>query len=144
MKGITIDTYRTYCRRKGRPEPTEDDLRNITQAEWSEIFKTMYWDRWQADSINNQSVANILVDWVWASGVYGIKIPQRILGVDQDGIVGPATLRVLNSTDPAALFANIRNERVAFVERIVQISPSQSRFIRGWLNRINDFKFVDR
>jgi hypothetical protein len=23
----------------------------------------------------NQSIANLLVDWVWTSGIYGIKFP---------------------------------------------------------------------
>ena len=27
-------------------------------------FKKLYWDKWKADSIKNQSVADILVDWV--------------------------------------------------------------------------------
>ena len=38
--------------------------------------------------LKDQNVANILVDWVWASGAYGIKIPQRVLGVDVDGRSG--------------------------------------------------------
>lgn len=101
----------------------------------------MYWDRWQADRIANQSLANILVDWVWASGVWGIKIPQRLLGVAQDGIVGPVTLAHLAAQDPAEFFALVHAERLKFVDDIVRRKPSQVRFIRGWKNRINEFKF---
>lgn len=68
----------------------------------------MYWDRWQADRIENQSVANILVDWVWASGVHGIKRPQKILGVTVDGIVGDKTIAALNAMDPMSLFFKIK------------------------------------
>jgi hypothetical protein len=32
-------------------------------------LKSLYWDKWKADQIKSQSVANILVDWVWASGI---------------------------------------------------------------------------
>ena len=32
--------------------------------------------------------ANTLVDWLWCSGAWGIKIPQKILGLKVDGIVG--------------------------------------------------------
>lgn len=106
-----------------------------------EIFKTMYWDRWQADRITNQSVANILVDWVWASGVHGIKIPQRLLGVLEDGVVGEKTLAALNAQNPAQFFELIKAERIRFVEDIVRRKPDQARFIKGWKNRINEFRF---
>jgi len=49
MKGVTIATYTAYCAKKGWPNPTLSQLRNITKAEWEEIFKTMFWDRWKAD-----------------------------------------------------------------------------------------------
>lgn len=44
-------------------------------TQWEEIFKTMYWDKWKADIIRSQSVANMLVDWLLGSGVHAIKIP---------------------------------------------------------------------
>lgn len=87
-KGVTIGTFRDYRKRKGLPAPTVDDLKNISESEWHEIFKSLYWDRWKADYILNQSVANILVDWVLGFEVRGIMRPQKILGVDADGIVG--------------------------------------------------------
>ena len=37
-------------------------------------------------------VANTLVDWLWCSGAWGIKIPQKILGLKVDGIVGEKTI----------------------------------------------------
>ena len=87
MMGVTIGTYTNYCRRKGKGKPSNEDLRNITKEEWEDIFKTLYWDRWKADEIENQSIANILVDWVWASGVHGIKRPQRMLGANIYAII---------------------------------------------------------
>ena len=89
MCGITIATYKAYCKRKGYPVPTVFSLRNITYERWRDVLKMLFWDRWKADDIKSQALANNLVDWVWASGVNGIKIPQRLLGVTQDGIVGP-------------------------------------------------------
>ena len=74
--GVTIATYEAYCRKKGYPKPTIERLKNLSKEEWTEILKTMYWDRWKADEIKSQSVANILVDWIWASGIHGIKIAR--------------------------------------------------------------------
>lgn len=60
--------------------------------------------------LKNQSIANILVDWYWGSGKWGIVIPQRILGLTADGVVGPKTLDKINQEiekDAEALFDKI-------------------------------------
>lgn len=139
--GVTIGTYEAYCRKKGYPKPTVERLKNLTKEEWTEILKTMYWDRWKADEIKSQSVADILVDWVWASGAHGIKIPQRLLGVKVDGIVGPKTIAAVNAKNPRELFDMIKIARFDFIEDICRKRPTNNKFKRGWMNRINDIKF---
>lgn len=142
MCGITIGTYKAYCRSKGYPVPTVTRLRNISYEQWRDVLKTLFWDKWKADEIKSQPLANILVDWVWASGSSGIKIPQRILGVKQDGVVGPKTMAALNASDPKRLFDEIHNARIKFVNDIVARKPSQKKFIKGWTRRINDITFI--
>ena len=158
-KGVTIATYEAYFRQKGLPRPTVADLKHISDAHWRDIIKTMYWDKWHADDINSQKVANILVDWVWASGIHGIKKPQALLGVKADGIVGDKTLSAVNFADPEELFGAIYQERVKFLNAIVANSVAayekkigrkateaellkytKKRFINGWLNRLLDLK----
>lgn len=142
--GVTIATWRKVGYDKdGDGDIDVDDLKLISQDDVvNRVLKPHYWDRWRADEIRSQSVANILVDWVWGSGVNGIKIPQRVLGVTQDGVVGPKTLAALNAQGPRTFFEKIKVEREAFLRRIVARDPSQSRFIKGWLNRLNDLKFT--
>ncbi|GAA6349586.1 glycoside hydrolase family 108 protein [Phocaeicola dorei] len=139
--GVTIGTYETYCRKKGYPKPTIERLKNLTKEEWTEILKTMYWDRWKADEIKSQSIADILVDFVWASGAHGIKVPQDLVGVIPDGIVGPKTLAAVNSRNPRELFDQIKIARFDFIEDICRKRPANNKFKRGWMNRINDIKF---
>lgn len=139
--GVTLATYMQYCRKKGYPVPTVDRLKKMSEREWAEILKTMYWDRWKADQIINQSVANILVDWVWASGIHGIKRPQKILGVDVDGIVGVQTIAAVNARDGKDLFYAIKSDRVNFIDEICKARPANEKFRRGWLNRINSIPF---
>lgn len=141
-RGVTIGTYATYCKKKGYPAPTVERLKNLSEKDWAEILKTMYWDRWKADDIKSQSVANILVDWVWASGVNGIKIPQQVLGVTVDGIVGTKTLAALNARNPKELFEEIKEARVQFIEDICRKRPANNKFKKGWLNRINNLQYV--
>lgn len=141
-RGVTIGTYATYCKKKGYPAPTVERLKNLSEKDWAEILKTMYWDRWKADLISSQSVANILVDWVWASGINGIKIPQQVLGVTADGIVGAKTLAALNTRNPKELFEEIKEARVQFIEDICSKRPANNKFKKGWLNRINNLQYV--
>lgn len=141
MCGVTLVTFTEYCRRKGYPRPTIVRLKAIKYKEWLEILKTMFWDKWKADQINNESIALILVDWVWGSGKYGITIPQKAIGVTADGIVGPKTIAAVNAKDPKQLFDLIRKERLAYIERICRSRPTNLKYKRGWLNRLNDIKF---
>lgn len=140
-RGVTLATYMQYCRKKGYPVPTVERLENLSDREWTEILKTMYWDRWKANQIESQSVANILVDWIWASGTHGIKIPQQLLNVKVDGIVGTKTIEAVNSRNPRELFDLIKIARFDFIEDICRKRPANNKFKRGWLNRINDFIF---
>ena len=87
--GVTIGTWKSCGYDKdGDGDIDVDDLHILTREDVvNRVLKPHYWDRWKADLIQDQSVANILVDWVWASGAHGIKIPQRLLGVTVDGMV---------------------------------------------------------
>lgn len=140
-KGITIGTFTEYRRKKGLSAPTVKDLKNISDAEWHNIFKSLYWDRWKADEIKSQSVANILVDWVWASGVHGIKRPQKLLGVAADGLVGPKTIAAINAADPKKLFYTIKADRAKFIDEICKARPKNEKYRKGWMNRINAIKY---
>ena len=144
MKGVTLAVYTAYRAKKGKKTPTQQDLKNISQEEWTDILKTMYWDRWKADQINNQSIANLLVDWVWTSGLYGIKYPQKVLGVKDDGIVGPKTLEAINNyPDQKALFNKLWLRRKEHFVSIANSRPANKKFLKGWLNRLNDLKWID-
>ena len=142
MCGVTLATYTEYCRKKGYPRPTIVRLKALQYADWLAILKTMFWDKWQADKIVNQSVALILVDWVWGSGKYGITNAQKAVGVKADGIVGPKTLAAINGRDPKQVFDLIKKERVAYIDRICKSRPTNLKYKKGWLNRLNDIKFA--
>lgn len=142
-KGVTIATWRKVGYDKdGDGDIDVDDLRLLTDRDVRDrVLKPHYWDRWRADEIKSQSVANILVDWVWGSGAYGIKIPQRVLGVRIDGIVGSKTIAAVNAQDPRRLFELIKQERRDYIERICVTRPTNKKFKRGWLNRLESMKF---
>ena len=142
--GVTISTWKQVGYDKdGDGDIDVDDLHLLTREDVvNRVLKPHYWDRWKADDIKSQSVANILVDWVWASGAHGIKIPQRLLGVTVDGIVGPKTIAAVNARNPRELFDMIKIARFDFIEDICRKRPANNKFKRGWMNRINDIAYV--
>lgn len=134
MIGVTIGTYRSYCRYKGVKQPTIQDLKNMPYKVWRDIVYTMYWNKWKADTIADQSTANMVVDWVWHSGAGTIKKVQALLGVTADGIVGPKTITALNNAK--GITEKIYNARKAYFEAIVKKNPSQKKWLKGWMNRL--------
>ena len=134
-KGVTIATFRQYY----GSSKTIDDLKHITDDQWNHIFKSGYWDKCKADQINNQSVANIIVDWAYMSGVStAIKTVQKILGCKVDGIIGPKTIAAINGHRvPKQLFYDIQRARVEFYYNIVAKRPANKVFLKGWMNRLN-------
>lgn len=137
-KGVTLATFRQFYGQN----KTVNDLKAITDAQWLNIFLSGYWNKVRATEINNQSIANIIVDWAWASGPdTAARKVQKIVNVDVDGIVGPKTLAAINAYNPQQLFDRIKSERISFVENLVKNRPKDSVFLTGWKNRINSFFF---
>ncbi|MDD4554894.1 MAG: glycosyl hydrolase 108 family protein [Bacteroidales bacterium] len=139
-RGVTLSTWRNVGYDKdGDSDIDIEDIRLLTTDDAFAVLKKHYWDRWHADEIGNQRVADILVDWVWCSGKWGIIIPQRILRKPADGIVGPATLKAVNSANPYQFLIQVYNARVAFIVNLIRKDPSLARFERGWYNRLNTY-----
>jgi lysozyme family protein len=141
--GITIGTWKQIGYDKdGDGDIDVQDIRLLDEHDFSAVLK-IYWNRWQSNRIINQSVANLLVDWVFTSGSWGIKIPQRVLKLKEDGVVGNQTLTAVNLVDQKKLFNEVFEARKKFFHDVVRNNPEQKRFLKGWLNRLDDFKFSE-
>lgn len=81
-----------------------------------------------------------LVDYGVNSGpTVAIMSLQRVLGVVQDGKLGPKTLDTLINSDGRNVNNRLVKERVLMFARICKKAPSQVRFLLGWLNRAFEF-----
>ncbi len=131
-KGVTIGTFRTFFGQ----DKTVADLKALTDAQWMHVFTKGFWNPCHGDEIQNQSLANIIVDWAWGSGtINAIKRVQTAIGVKSDGVVGAITLGKLNA-EPHWCFDRIKAARRNFLVAIAQ-KPNQSKFLKGWMNRLN-------
>lgn len=139
--GVTLATWKLVGYDKDNDGDIDTgDIKLLTKEDFKAVL-LKYWNKWRGDEIKNQSIANILVDWYWCSGKWGIVIPQRIMGITQDGAVGPQTIAAVNNRDQEKLFDAILAARHKFLDDIVRANPSQKKFLKGWKNRLADFKF---
>lgn len=144
--GVTISTWRQVGYDKdGDGDIDISDLKLITFDDMvNRVLKPHYWNRWKADLIKSQKVANILVDWVWGSGKHGVVIPQRLLGVKTDGVVGNKTIEALNAQNPDKFFQIVFDARKKFLNDITISRPANKRFLKGWLTRLEDIKKISK
>ena len=140
--GVTISTWKAQGYDKdGDGDIDVADLKLVTPNDAMEICRKNFWNRWKADQIKDQSIANLLVDWVWASGKWGIVIPQQLLGVKADGIVGPKTIAALNAQNPRLFFEKLWMRRQRYLYDICEKYNENYKFLTGWINRLNGIKY---
>ena len=143
--GVTLKTWQNVGYDKNDDGVIdEEDLKQVFIQDVIEcVLRPHFWNRWKADQIHNQSIADILVDWLWLSGDTAITTTQRMLNIDPDKEVGEETLVAINDyPDQRELFDRIKAERAAYIERICKNRPTNRRFKKGWMNRLNDIRFT--
>lgn len=138
--GVTQKTYDDFNNRRGAPKR---DVKDIHVTDVEAIYGT-YWkdahcaympeplDLLMFDSAINHGAGN------------AVKMLQRVMGVDADGIAGRDTMRALHeevvSVGIEALCRMYLDERAVFYDRIIQRDPTQSVFAKGWLARVDHLR----
>lgn len=132
--GVTKRVWEEFV---GHPV-SEADMRNLTVEKVSRLYKQRYWDRVQADKLP-KGVDYVVFDFAINAGVgRAVKTLQSTVGSTPDGIIGNRTLASVNAMDAKELVNKYSDARVDFYQGIVARRPDQVRFIRGWLNRVED------
>lgn len=104
----------------------------------SDFYRSNFWDKIHGTEIKDQQVANFIFDFYVNSGRTALIQVQRTIGVIDDGIFGEKTIQTINNHF-GELLGTLKVVRIQFVRNIVKNNPSQSKFLSGWLNRINSF-----
>jgi len=137
-KGVTLVTYKSYCRKKGLPVPTAEDLKKLTESDIMDIARTLFWNKIRGDEIRNQSMADLLFDFVWMSGTGYIRNIQRTLGVTSDGIFGKISLTELNKKTSQDLFNRLVEQRRAYLANC----SGAWKYLKGWIRRLESFRYI--
>lgn len=123
---------------KSNPQAWADG--NVSEAEAREIYMNKYVKGPGFDRIEDPQLRAQLVDFGVNSGPQlAIMKLQEILGVQQDGILGPETFKALKSLHPDDVNSSLVASRVRMIGRIVSKDPSQLKFLLGWLDRAVQF-----
>ena len=114
-----------------------DCVRNLTVEQAGVIYKAGYWK-----DLYSQISDQLLAEKLFDSGVlFGVGTAVKLLqismqneiGLVSDGAFGPNTLAAVNSNGDLAQY---RTVLINHVMGIINASPSQAEFVKGWLARI--------
>lgn len=143
--GITLATWKKVGYDKnGDKKITKEDVKLLTKADFNMVFQRTFWAKLMADDILDQSVANIVVDFAYNSGVSrAAKHLQTIVGVTADGVVGSKTIAAVNNYKGGGktLFNALKADRIRYLKNVVAGNASQKKFLIGWLNRVNSIRY---
>lgn len=150
-KGLTWKVFEAVAKKYGYVA-TPKLFYEMPDSVWVPIFKGQYWDVIGGDKIKSLGVAFFLMDWGWGSGpnTAVMQLQQVLnrnykLGLKVDGVMGTNTIASTNAVDPTKLLQLLKAERIDFYNQIVKNNPSQSKWLKGWLNRTNDiFAFATK
>ena len=127
MRGVTQAVWEDWV----DGPVTEDEMRSLTVADVTPIYKRRYWDRVKADDLPS-GVDFCTFDLAVNGGTgRGAKMLQKVVGVTQDGGIGPQTLAAVAKMDPVDIIEQYAAEREAFYRRLKTFDT----FGRGWLRR---------
>lgn len=128
-KGVTQAVYDNW--RKSQNLSIQS-VRAIVDSEVAAIYKNLYWDRISGDLLPS-GVDFAVFDYAVNSGVSrAAKTLQAVVGVTQDGVIGPATIQATKTY----VAMTVTNKRLAFMQSL----SIWSTFGKGWSARIADVK----
>jgi lysozyme family protein len=125
--GVTKATYEQWLGR----EVSVDEIKALTVADVAPIYRKKYWDAVRGDDLPS-GVDWSLFDWGVNSGPKrAAQALQRIVGVADDGAIGPITLRAVYDMSAGKIIDEMYSARQRFYERLSTFDT----FGKGWTRR---------
>ena len=100
------------------------------------FYKKEFWDKAKLDEVVSQQIANeIFIAGVNMGMKKAVTMAQRLVGVSQDGVVGPKTLMAINAFDDTIFDEMYDILEKDYYDQIVVNNPSKKIYAKGWRNR---------
>jgi len=115
-----------------------NDIRAMDPPAAARIYKKYFWDYFPMSELPPQ-IAYVLFDVAVNSGQkVAAKLLQKAIGVTEDGDIGKETLYSLAMRDSAYSVADqmLYLRRTQYKNYVVK-NPKLSKFLKGWLNRVD-------
>lgn len=117
-KGVTMEVFQQCSHQLLGVDSISANLKALTDAQAGIIYKALYWDKMQGDSIQLQKLANIFCDFYVNAGTHATKLLQHVLNVMganvvEDGAIGQATLQALEQSPNDQVYNANRQGRIA-------------------------------
>lgn len=136
-RGVTQRVYDVWRRDNG-VEPR--DVLEIEDGELHDIYDRGYWQKARCDQL--RAALNLIqFDTAVNIGPHrAIRLLQRTLDCDDDGLFGPVTAAAAAACDVPTAMKAYCNGRERYYRGLVESNPSLSVFLKGWLNRLEDLQ----
>lgn len=130
-------TQRVWEEWVGHPV-SEADMKALTLEKVAPMYKMKYWNPSYCEKLP-KGLDYVVFDFAVNAGTgRSVKTLQSAIGVLADGVIGPRTMAAINDANPKELINKFSDARADFYQGIVTRKPDQARFIRGWLNRVEE------
>lgn len=163
--GISAKAYFTYYGKI----PTVADMKAITHEKAKLIYKALYWDRFKGDLIQNQTVAQLMFQFIIGSGAGQLsdlkdianKVAKKILFASNDRDFTDVQAKQINELNQSEYHAAMKewrrkyfvivvNNSIAEYEKKIgrksteaeQMKETKKMFLKGWNNRLDKHIFI--
>jgi lysozyme family protein len=113
-------------------EVDEKAMRALTPADVGPMYRKKYWNKVCGDDLPT-GLDMAVFDLAVNSGPgRAAKMLQKVLGVPEDGMIGPKTLEKAASIDVGNLVEDYNAQRLSFLQAL----PTWETFGKGWGRRV--------
>lgn len=109
----------------------DHDIDTATKDDCASILRSMYWNACHCPSLSPGVSLMVFNDAMVCGTGHTTKLLQRIVGAEQDGVIGPNTLRLANSVHAVDLIEKLRVADEIYYAALAK-APL---FLKGWTRR---------
>lgn len=116
-----------------------EDIKLMTREDAIGFYQKYWWGAYHYGNVTAQVTANKIFDTAVNMGApRAHKFAQKIVGVTEDGVLGPKSYAEINAMSSIRFVMSYQTLQAQFYRDIVASNPARKEFLAGWLNRAYD------